>query len=63
MVYVAIMTVSTDDQYRLALEAKCHARTVRRWLDGETVHRVTAAALEAAAKKLKIDVEPNRAAS
>ncbi len=49
--------IKTDDLYRLALEAKVHSRTVRRWLRGEKVQRVTAGALAAAAKKLKLEVE------
>ena len=50
------MHVSTDDQYRLALAVRCHARTVRRWLEGKAVNGPTAVALEDAAKRLKIDV-------
>jgi hypothetical protein len=53
--YLASMQISTDDQYRLALAVRCHARTVRRWLEGETVNGPTAVALEAAAKRLKIN--------
>lgn len=55
------MKISTDDQYRLAIEARVHARTVRRWVDGGNVTRASAAQLEAAAKKLKIDVSPPEA--
>jgi hypothetical protein len=57
------MTISTDDQYRLAIEAKCHARTVKRWLEGGNVQRATAAMLEAAAKKLKLEVDTGNEAT
>ena len=50
------MMLSTEDRYRLAIEAECHARTVRRWLDGDTVGRMTAAALRAAAKRLGLEL-------
>ena len=49
--------IPTDDMYRLAIEAKVHSRTVRRWLRGDKVQRVTAGALEAAAKKLRLEIE------
>uniref|UniRef100_A0A6H1ZA28 Uncharacterized protein n=1 Tax=viral metagenome TaxID=1070528 RepID=A0A6H1ZA28_9ZZZZ len=52
------MKISTDDQYRLAIEARVHARTVRRWLDGGNVTRASLAQLEAAAKRLQLDVGP-----
>ena len=49
--------ITTDDLMRLALEAKCHTRTVRRWVQGLPVHRVTDGALTRAAETLGLEIE------
>ncbi len=54
--------ISVEERYKLAIEAGCHDRTVRRWLDGRPVHRVTAKALERAAKALGIEATPKGSA-
>ena len=46
--------LSTDDLLRLALEVHVDPRTVRRYVDGETVLPVTANAINLAATKLRI---------
>jgi len=57
------MQLTTEEQYRLAIKAKCCVRTVRRWLAGESVSRMTEAALTAAAKALHIKTEGKRGRS
>jgi hypothetical protein len=47
--------LKTEDLYRMALEAGCVTRTVRRWYKGEPVAKMTHKSLLRAAKKLKID--------
>ena len=46
---------------RVGVEAKVNPRTVRRYLDGFRVMPIVADAIEAAAKKLKIQLKPYRA--
>jgi len=58
VVHIVAMSISTEDRYKLAVEAGCHDRTVRRWLSGRAVHKVTARALARAAKQLKIEAAP-----
>lgn len=50
--------MNTQDQYRLAIQARCNLVTVRKWLRGDMVSPPLTYALEQAAKELGLGVAP-----
>lgn len=55
------MKLTTTQRYRLAIEAKCHERTVHRWEKGESINRAIRQGIEAAVKRLEIVEEADTA--